>query len=140
MLPRRMVVTRTMANTDTTTKPADGEERIEIDSTEAFVQNNPLVGLLTPGARVRILAALINLRGDRLNPSGICERSGISHDTWYKHRDDLIDVYGVVEEAGNMGNSPLYRVDMDDPIVQRLEEVLGLATERRNRATNPENE
>ena len=126
-----------MTDSDGATTPTDSEERVEIDSTEAFVQNNPLVGLLTPGARVRILVTLINLRGERLNPSGICERAGISHDTWYKHRDDLIDVYGVVEEAGNMGNSPLYRVDMDDPIIQRLEEVLGLATKRRNRATDP---
>lgn len=129
-----------MADSDTATTPTDDKESTEIDSTEAFVQNDPLVDLLTPGARVRILVTLINLRGDRLNPSGICERAGISHDTWYKHRDDLIDVYGVVEEAGNMGNSPLYRVEMDDPIVQRLEEVLGLAAKRRNRATDREQE
>lgn len=129
-----------MDDSDATTTPTDGEKSTEIDSTEAFVQNNPLVDLLTPGTRVRILVTLINLRGDRLNPSGICERAGISHDTWYKHRDDLINVYDVVEEAGNMGNSPLYRVEMDDPIVQRLEEILGLAAKRRNRANDTEHE
>lgn len=124
---------------------ADSDESEEVDEEtvknrdpEAFVTNSPLVDLLTPGGKVKILLALIRLRGGKLNPAGICERAAITHDTWYEHRDDLINLYGVIEEAGNAGNSPLYRVDMDDPIVKRLEEILDLAAERRNRATAPD--
>lgn len=128
-----------MGDNDVIHADADGneteEEGVGITNTEEFVQNNPLVDLLTPAARVRILMTLINLRGGKLNPSGICERAAISHDTWYNHRDELVETYEVIEEAGNMGNSPLYRVDMEDPIVKRLEEVLGIAVERRNRVT-----
>lgn len=102
----------------------------------AIVTNSPLAEVLTPGAKVKILLALIRLRGEKLNPSGICERAAISHDTWYEHRDDLL-AYGVIEEAGHAGNSPLYRVDMDDEIVKRVSEILDIAAERRNRMNDP---
>ena len=142
MPAERIERTGTMPDSNTVDGDAGEAEGDDIDAEtvanrnpEHFVKNNPLVDLLTPGARVRILLTLIQLRGDKLNPSGICERAVISHDTWYKHRDDLIHDYGVIEEAGNMGNSPLYRVDMENPIVKRLEEILDLAAER-NRATD----
>lgn len=121
------------------------EETDEVDAEavanrdpEAFVTENPLVELLTPAAKVKILLALIRLRGGKLNPTGIAERAAITQHTWYEHRDELVDVYGVIEEAGNAGNSPLYRVNMENPIVQRLEEILDLAAERRNRVTDPD--
>lgn len=90
--------------------------------------------MLTPGAKVKILLALIRLRGEKLTPTGICVRAAISHDIWYEHWDALV-AYGVIEKAGQAGNSPLYRVDMDDPIVQRVSETLDIAAECRNRAT-----
>lgn len=116
------------------------EEAVKNRDPEEYVKNDPLVDLLTPGARIRILLSLVRLRGEKLNPSGICERAAINHDTWYRHRDDLVDLYGVVEKAGNAGNSPLYRVDMDHPIVKRLDEIRDLAAERRNRVTDPDRE
>lgn len=70
--------------------------------------------------------------GTALNPAAICERANVGTNAWYDNRDDLLDL-GVVEHVGNAGNSPLYRVDMDDPIVERLVEVRRLAAERRNR-------
>ena len=121
----------------------EGAEEVDAEAVanrdpEAFVTENPLVELLTPAAKVKILLALMRLRGGKLNPTGIAERAAITQHTWYEHRDELVDVYGVVEEAGNAGNSPLYRVDMSNPIVQRLEEILDLAAERRNRVTDPD--
>lgn len=116
------------------------EETVTERDMEEYVKNDPLVDLLTPGAKIRILLSLVRLRGEKLNPSGICERAAINHDTWYRHRDTLLDTYGVIEEAGNAGNSPLYRVDMDHPIVQRLDEVRDLAAAERNRATDPDRE
>ena len=123
----------------------DRDEMDEVDAEtvanrdpEAFVTENPLVELLTPAAKVKILLALMRLRGGKLNPTGIAERAAITQHTWYEHRDELVDVYGVIEEAGNAGNSPLYRVDMDHPIIQRLDEILDLAAERRNCVTDPD--
>lgn len=62
---------------------------------EAFVTNDALIELLAPGAKLRILLALIRLRGEKLNPTGICDRAAIDRDTWYRHRDDLVDQFGV---------------------------------------------
>ena len=121
---------------------ADGLEGVDAETVanrdpEAFVTENPLVELLTPGAKVKILLAFMRLRGGKLNPTGIAERAAITQHTWYEHRDDLLD-YGVVEEAGSAGNSPLYRVDMEHPIIKRLDEIHGLAVEHRNRVTDPD--
>jgi hypothetical protein len=125
---------------NTTTEEETSDAATEANrETVGIVAESPLVEVLTPGAKVKILLALIRLRGEKLNPSGICERAKISYDTWYDHRDDLL-AYGVIEEAGNAGNSPLYRVDMDDEIVQRVSEILDIAAERRNHAMAPDGE
>jgi hypothetical protein len=113
-------------------------EAVEQRDPEAFVTESPFIELLAPGGKARILLALIRVRGEKLNPSAICDRAAIDRDTWYEHRDRLVERYQVIEEAGHAGNSPLYRVDMDDPIVKRLSEVYDLAAERRNRVTDPD--
>ena len=53
------------------------------------------------------------------NPMHICDSAGITRDTWYAHRDVLLEL-GVITDADPAGNSPMYRVKMDDPIIQRL--------------------
>lgn len=89
---------------------------------EAIVANHPLVELLTPRAKVKILTALIRLQGEKLSPSAICDRASISTDTWYQNYEGLLS-YGVIEKAGTAGNSPLYRADMDCPAIQSLEQL-----------------
>ena len=119
------------------------EAERENDRTEQMAEYNegdPLVDLLVPGARVKLLLALIRVRGEKMNPTDLCERAGINSATWYRNRDALLDTYGVIEEAGSAGNSPLYRVDMENPIVKRLDEVRDLAAEHRNHATDPDRE
>jgi hypothetical protein len=106
-------------------------------SDDAIIANDPLVSMLTPGTKVRILSALIAVGGEKLNPSAICERAAISRDGWYEHRDDLVETFGVIEEAAPAGNSPMYRVDMEDPLVKRIREARDLAAANRNRATDP---
>ena len=100
---------------------------------DAFVTTSPLVELLTPHTKVQILLALIRLHGERVSPTAICERAAVDMSAWHEHREDLIDTYGVIEVAGHAGNSPLYRVDMDDPIIERLSEICDIAAARRNR-------
>lgn len=94
-----------------------------------IVAEDPLVRLLTPESKVKILRALIVARGEKDNPSGICERAAIGRNAWYDNRDELLEV-GAIEEAGSAGNSPMYRVNMDDPLVQRLVECREIAAER----------
>lgn len=103
---------------------------------DAIIANDPLVSMLTPGTKVRILSALIAVGGEKLNPSAICDRAAISRDGWYEHRDDLVETFGVIEEATPAGNSPMYRVDMDDPLVKRLSDARDLAAANRNQATD----
>lgn len=120
-----------MAN-DGTDRGADRNVRVSTDEHVDLVEDDVLVQLLTPETKVRILLALSRVRGEKLNPTAICERANIGANAWYDNRDDLLDL-GVVEQAGHAGNSPLYRVDMDDPIVEHLLEVRRLTAERRNR-------
>lgn len=117
----------------------DSETVAERDP-NAFVTESPFVELLVPGAKVQILLALIRLGGEKVNPTELCERAAIDRHTWYEHRDDLVDRYDVIETAGHAGNSPMYRVNLDDPIVKRLAEIYDLAAERRNRATDSNGE
>ena len=116
-----------MASPDSATADSSDEDRIDLVEDDAFIE------LLTPESKVRILLALMRVRGEKLNPSAIYERAGIGANAWYDNKDDLIEM-GVIKEAGNAGNSPLYRVEMDDPIVERLSDVRKLAAERRHRS------
>lgn len=111
----------------------DGGASTSTDGRIDLVDDDALVRLLTPESKVRILLALIRVRGEKLNPTAICERADIGTNAWYDNRDDLLDL-GVVQPVGHAGNSPLYRVEMDDPIVNHLAAVRRLAAERRNRA------
>lgn len=80
---------------------------------EELLQRNPLIRLFDDGPRIRILAVLIDA-GQPLNPTSIVERAQIGERTWYNHKDELLAT-GIVEEAGQAGNSPLYAlVDIED--------------------------
>ena len=104
-------------------------EDVESRDWDDVVSEDPLVRLLTPESKVRIVRALLVSRGEKDNPSGICERAAIGRNAWYDNKDELLEA-GVIEEAGHAGNSPMYRVNMDDPLVQRLAEARDIAAER----------
>lgn len=127
-------------NADSVKVPEVSPEEVAEADMASYNANDPLVDLLVPSARVKLLLALIRVRGEKLNPTALCERAAVDSATWYRNREALLDTYGVVEEAGNAGNSPLYRVDMDHPIIQRLDEIRDLAAAERNRVTDPNGE
>ena len=118
---------------DVDVTPEDVEARTPAESME----QEPFVQLTTPGAKMKIITALLRVHGEKLNMSGICERAGIHHDTWYEHRDDLLK-FGVMEEAEPAGNSPMYRANREDPIVKRFVEIRGLAAQRAYDASHGE--
>lgn len=107
----------------------DADTVAQLDD-EAIVANHPLVELLTPRAKVKILVAMIRLQGEKLSPSAICDRAAISSDTWYQNYEELLE-YGVIEKAGTAGNSPLYRADMECPAVQALEQIIGYGAQKK---------
>ena len=43
------------------------------------------------------------------------DEDGDGKNVWYENRDTLLK-YGVIEEAESVGRSPIYRMDMDDPV------------------------
>ena len=117
----------------------ESEEELEFDKEMVgSVANNALVRLLTPASKVRILMVMIDLGGADTNPSDICEKADISRNAWYDNRDDLLEA-GVLEESRTTGNAPMYRAVMDDPLVERLEEIYDIAaTRQRERADSTE--
>lgn len=86
---------------------------------------NPFTDLLTPSARVKILAVLIST-DQALAPGTITEQAGIDRTSWYNHVDDLLE-WGVIEEDRKVGNSMTYKADHDNPLVQALEATLDFA-------------
>lgn len=115
-------------------QPNGAYQSVEIDGVDADTVANrdpetaltthPLVELLTPRGKVRIIVALLRVRGEKLPVSDICEKAFIGRNTWYDNHEELL-TYGVIEEAGTAGNSTLYRANMDSPIVQLLDEITG---------------
>jgi hypothetical protein len=110
--------------------PGVDAETVKNLDDEAIVANHPLVELLTPRAKVKILVALMRLQGEKLSPSAICDRAAISPDTWYQHYEELLR-YGVIEQAGSAGNSPLYRAKMDCPAIGSLENITGYGAQKK---------
>lgn len=106
------------------------EDEVEARDHEAGVERGALVSLLTPPSKVRIIQTLITMQGEKANPTRICERAAVGRSSWYNCVDDLL-AFGVIEQVDSAGNSPLYRVDLEDDIVRRLFEVLEIAAERR---------
>jgi hypothetical protein len=98
-----------------------------------------LVSLLTPASKAKLIQTVITMDGVKANPAQICKHAGVGRSSWYEHVDDLL-AFGVIEQADKAGNSPLYRADMDDPIVGSLMTILELGAERRNRATDSDRE
>ncbi len=102
---------------------------IIVHDVEDLIARNVLTRLLTPESKVHILQALIDLKGERLSASKICDKAGIDRTAWYRYSDDLLELE-VVEEAGTARNAKMYRVDPDDPIIESLEKVYDYAAAR----------
>lgn len=113
------------------------EEEVEARDHESGVERGALVSLLTPPSKVRILQTLLTMDGEKANPTRICEQASVGRSSWYNCVDDLL-LFGVIEQVDSAGNSPLYRVDMDDEIGRRLFEVMDIAAKRRARAQTDE--
>ncbi|WP_395166376.1 hypothetical protein [Natrinema pallidum] len=93
------------------------------------IDANALAQLLAPEAKLRLVAAVLEEGADNetFNPAAVHDRDGVSRDAWYRYHEDLVD-YGVIEQDGKIGNSPVYRL-ADTDLVQRLYDVAELVSE-----------
>lgn len=106
-----------------------------------ILDENALSQLLTPASRAKLITAMLVLEGDADSPSNIVERAGLGRNSWYDNRDVLLSAreadpdsdgphFGIIEQDGHVGNSPMYRARMEDPLVQALDEVFEIARVR----------
>ncbi|MWG34801.1 hypothetical protein [Halomarina oriensis] len=128
--------------TDATDESTDDDVTVYETASE-ILDANALTQLVTPESRAKLIVALLILEGDADSPTSIVERAGLGRNSWYNNRDALLSAdaadddydgpsYGIMEQEGSIGNSPLYRIKMDDPLVQALNDVLNLARVRRS--------
>lgn len=108
-----------------------GFEWEEIKDKDTLFKTHPLIELLSPPAKIKIILTLMGINGEKLPPSDIYNRARISHDTWYKYRDELVEKYQVIEKAGNAGNSPLYRINSDSGIVELIDQLIAASGEKK---------
>ena len=113
------------------------EEEVEAGDHGAGVKRGALVSLLTPVSKAQLIQTVITMDGEKANPAQICKHAGVGRSSWYEHVDDLL-AFGVVEQVDKAGNSPLYRANPDDPMVESLLTVLEVGAERRAQATDGE--
>ena len=114
------------------------EEEVAAGDHESPISRGALVSMLTPPEKVRIIQTLITKEGDAVTPKEVCDHATVDRQVWNDCIDELL-MFGVVEETDAERGSPLYRIDLDDPIGEALLTVLDVGAKRRARATIAEN-
>lgn len=89
------------------------------DDSDNYAERSAFLPLFATEARTRILAVLVGERGDDLNVTEVAGLAGVARSTVYDHLDDLLDL-GVVEEIGEEGERPTYRLNEDDAVAEVL--------------------
>lgn len=76
--------------------------------------------ILTPRTRAAILDVLVYARGEALTVSQMAdENPRVSASSFDRHKDDLLD-FGLMVEAGKIGNAMTYALNTDHPGAQVL--------------------
>lgn len=102
---------------DTTTQASDHG---------SYATDTPLTHVFGENARVRIIAAMLSERDRDLNVSDIAGLAGVARSTVYDHMDELREMHMVVQTR-EVGSSPMYQINNDNPIIERIHEIEGLA-------------
>lgn len=94
-----------------------------------FATDTPLTRLFGENARVKIIAALLSESEHDLNVSDIARLADIARSTVYGHIDDLEEL-GLVVKTREVGGAPMYQINTEDEIIERLDEIQWIALER----------
>jgi len=88
---------------------------------QSYAERAALTTLFGDGPRVKILTVLL-AQGRDTNVTTIADLGGMSRNSVYRHIDTLIEL-GVVERTREVSGSPLYQIDRDSPVAERLAEL-----------------
>lgn len=97
------------------------KKQIKEPDSDSYGEAAALTELLGETPRVKIIAVLLK-EGRDISVSQIAERGGMSRSSVYRHIDPLITI-GVVEQTREIGGSPLYQIDKQSPVAQKLAEL-----------------
>lgn len=92
----------------------------------AYGEGTPLTHVFGDNARVQILSALLSERDRDLNVTDVARLAGVSRSTVYDHLEELQELHLVVNTR-EVGGAPMYQINNDSQIVQRIDEIEGLA-------------
>lgn len=93
---------------------------------ESYADDTPLTHVFGDSARVKILAAMLSEQDRDLNVTDIANMAGVARSTVYGHLEELQELHLVVETR-EVGGSPMYQINNDNGIVERAQEIEGLA-------------
>lgn len=88
---------------------------------ESFGDNAVLTELLGDDPKVKIVSVLLKTGRD-INISRIAEIGGMGRSTVYEHIPTLLEL-GVVEQTREVGGSPMYQLDENSAVAQKLGEL-----------------
>ncbi|MFQ5710595.1 MAG: winged helix-turn-helix domain-containing protein [Candidatus Geothermarchaeales archaeon] len=73
--------------------------------------------------KLRILDIFLDNPHFDFNKSEVIRELGMSKQTFYKNFKDLEEL-GIVKVSRNIGRATMYRINMEHPLVKRLEEII----------------
>lgn len=79
-----------------------------------------LTDIFGDNVRTQLLEGLIDLYPESANVTDIVETAGVSRQTWYRHRDILIDME-IIEVDEEKGNSKMYKLREDKHVQAMME-------------------
>lgn len=108
---------------------ADGADPNDytVESDEEMVEHSGIVDLFATPSNAKIFNVMHSSMP--MNAHDIAERAAISRHAFYENRETLLE-YGVIEEAGTVGNSTMYTL-ADNELVTYLKRVNDLASARK---------
>ncbi len=120
-----------LSDKDVPTVAIEGFDADDLEEIDTLFEGHPLIEVLTPESKVRIILALLRVPEGTFRPTDIYDRARISHDTWHKYKETLVDKYGVINHVGNIGNSPLYSINEDSDLVALIDSMISAAGEQK---------
>lgn len=84
-----------------------------LDHVEDLIERDPLIMLFGDHARARIVMAMLDSHPYPQNPASIVEQAQISRQSWYRHKEPLIET-GLIKQVSKAGNSPMYAIPSDE--------------------------
>lgn len=92
---------------------------------EAYATDTPLVKVFGDNPKTRIISAMLSEKEYDLNISDIARLSGSSRNAVYKHIEKLVYL-DIIEKTRTTGNSQMYKINQENEIVKKIEELEGI--------------